>query len=189
MKGRFTQLLGAATVAAASSVPLAAHAAQDIFLKLDGIEGESLDKTHKGELDITSFSLGVANSGTTHTGTGSGTTGKASFEDLSVSAASSKASPTLGLYCASGKTIPKATLTVRASLSANLPPVEYYVVTLENVLVSSVKSSGSPEGSKLAETYTLSFSKITWSYTPVNDSGKAQAPVVHDFNIATNDGG
>ena len=35
----------------------------DAFLKLDGIEGESNDKTHKGEIEISSYSWGVANSG------------------------------------------------------------------------------------------------------------------------------
>ena len=35
-------------------------AAVDYFLKLDGIEGESADLTHKGEIDVLSFSWAEA---------------------------------------------------------------------------------------------------------------------------------
>ena len=37
--------------------------AYDAFLKIDGIEGESNDKTHKGEIELSSFSWGVSNAG------------------------------------------------------------------------------------------------------------------------------
>jgi len=36
----------------------------DYFLKLDGIEGESQDYKHKGEIDVESFSWGVSQVGT-----------------------------------------------------------------------------------------------------------------------------
>ena len=35
----------------------------DAFLKIDGIDGESLDKNHKDEIEIDSYSWGVANTG------------------------------------------------------------------------------------------------------------------------------
>ncbi len=36
----------------------------DYFLKIDGIQGESQDKTHKNEIEIESFSWGAIQSGT-----------------------------------------------------------------------------------------------------------------------------
>ena len=33
----------------------------DAFLKIEGIEGESTDKVHPGEIEIQSFSWGVSN--------------------------------------------------------------------------------------------------------------------------------
>ena len=36
----------------------------DAFLKLDGVKGESFDNTHKGEIDILSFSWGVSQTST-----------------------------------------------------------------------------------------------------------------------------
>ena len=36
----------------------------DYFLKLDGIPGEANDKTHKGEIEVESFSWGEHQTGT-----------------------------------------------------------------------------------------------------------------------------
>ena len=33
----------------------------DAFLKIEGIDGESADKTHPGEIEVVSFSWGVSN--------------------------------------------------------------------------------------------------------------------------------
>ena len=35
----------------------------DYFLKIDGIPGESQDKTHKNEIQLNSFSWGATNAG------------------------------------------------------------------------------------------------------------------------------
>ena len=52
-----------------------------MFLKLNGVDGESKDKTHKKEIDVLSWSWGMANSGTAHVGGGAGA-GKVSVQDL-----------------------------------------------------------------------------------------------------------
>jgi len=84
----------------------------DAFLLLDGIKGESNDAKHKGEIDVRSFSWGVAQTGAGHTGMGSGA-GKADFQDLQIVKTVDKSTPLLKLACASGKHITKGKLTVR----------------------------------------------------------------------------
>ena len=42
----------------------------DYFLKIDGIQGESQDKTHKNEIEIMSFGWGATNTGTALVGGG-----------------------------------------------------------------------------------------------------------------------
>ena len=54
----------------------------DYFLKLDGIEGDSTDAKHKGELKLESFSWGLAQTVAPARGAGGGA-GKAQFQDLS----------------------------------------------------------------------------------------------------------
>lgn len=43
----------------------------DMFLKIDGIEGESLDDRHKGEIQISAYSLAAANAGSAGSSSGS----------------------------------------------------------------------------------------------------------------------
>ena len=83
----------------------------DAFLKLEGIEGESTDRTHKGEIEISSFSWGVSNTGSS--GGSGGGAGKALLQDFHFTMPTSKASPNLMLACATGRHSQQATLTCR----------------------------------------------------------------------------
>src|SRR5688572_31703919 len=86
--------------------------AVDVFLKLGDIKGESKDSKHPGEIDVLSWSWGVAQTGTMSVGGGGGA-GKASFSDLSFMHGVDKASPVLMKACATGEHIKEATLTAR----------------------------------------------------------------------------
>src|SRR5213593_2324488 len=84
-------------------------AAVDYFLKLDGIEGESQDAKHKGEIDLESWSWGETQTGTMHAGGGGGA-GKVQMQDFHFVMKVNKSSPKLMLACASGEHIKSATL-------------------------------------------------------------------------------
>ncbi|GHU15236.1 hypothetical protein AGMMS50225_28370 [Betaproteobacteria bacterium] len=56
--------------------------AQDIFLKISGIEGESQDASHKGEIEVLGWNWGMNQESNMHNGSGGGA-GKATVEDLS----------------------------------------------------------------------------------------------------------
>ncbi len=68
----------------------------DIFLKIDGVKGESSDAQHREEIEPASFSWGVSQEGATSAGGGAGA-GKASFQDLHIIMNVSRASPQLFL--------------------------------------------------------------------------------------------
>jgi type VI protein secretion system component Hcp len=73
--------------------------AVDMFLKLSNdIKGESQDHKHKDEIDVLAWSWGVSQSGTFHQGGGGGS-GKASFQDISVTKYVDKASNGLLRAC------------------------------------------------------------------------------------------
>jgi len=134
--------------------------AVDMFLLLDGIKGESADKNHKGEIDVLAWSWGLSNSGSFHHGEGGGS-GKANFQDISVTKYVDKASADLLYSSASGKHIPKAKLTVR---KAGENPLEYLTFELEHILVSSVSTGGSGGEDRLTENVSLNFAKIKMEY-------------------------
>ena len=157
-------------------------AAVDYFLKIDGIEGESTDSKHKGEIDIQSFSFGVANSGS-HAGGGGGGSGKASFQDLHFTTNVSKASPKLMLACATGEHIKKAVLTVR---KAGKDQQEYMKVTLEDLLVSSYQDGGH-EGSVFpSDQFALNFSKIEFDYKEQKSDGTLGGSVKTGYDVKAN---
>jgi hypothetical protein len=97
------------------------------FLKLDGIQGESKDARHAGEIELESFSWGEANVGAGAAGGGGGGAGKVHVDDLHVVTRTSKASPALFLACASGQHFKQAVLTARRAGKA---PQEFLVIRL-----------------------------------------------------------
>jgi type VI secretion system secreted protein Hcp len=84
----------------------------DCNLKIDGVDGESAHKDHKGEIQVLSWSWGVTQPSTSGLGGGAGQ-GKATPSSLKFTHAYDKASPVLAKQCASGKHFPTAVLTVR----------------------------------------------------------------------------
>lgn len=146
----------------------------DYFLKLDGVEGESQDDKHKGEIEVLSWSLGATNSGSFALGSGGGTS-KVNVHDMHFTKYIDKSSPTLFKFCATGKHIPKGTLTVRKA-GVKEGQVEYLKVELNDVLISSVQTSGSGAGGQLPnESLSLNFSKIEMQYKEQKPDGAAGA--------------
>lgn len=141
--------------------------AVDMFLELEGVKGESRDKAHKGKIDVLAWSWGLSNSGTFHSGSGGGA-GKANFQDISFTKYVDAASPTLMLYCANGKHFATGKLIVR---KAGENPLEYIIVELENILVSSYSTGGSGGEDRLTENVTLNFAKIKVTYWTQSDKG------------------
>ena len=92
-------------------------AAVDLFLKIDGIQGESKDAKHANEIDVDAFSWGETNV-VSNAGGGRGA-GKVAMQDFHFTKRLDTASPMLFLACASGKHFPKAVLTARKAGQAS----------------------------------------------------------------------
>ena len=107
--------------------------AVDYFLKIEGIEGESQDKTHKGEIELLSFNWGGTQTSSVATGSGSGA-GRVNLSDFSVAKHYDKASPKLFLAMATGQHFKSGTLTAR---KAGKDQQEYLKVTLTDLFVTS----------------------------------------------------
>jgi type VI secretion system secreted protein Hcp len=153
-----------------------------MFLKLDGIKGESGDHKHKDEIHIESFSWGLSQSGASGTGGGGGA-GKVSVHDISCTKFTDKASPELMLACASGKHIKEGLITVR---KAGEQPVEYLKIKLTDILISGYQTAG--HGSDLlTENVTLNFAKFNVDYQEQGPDGKAKGgPVSMGWDVKAN---
>jgi len=156
--------------------------AADMFLKLEGVDGESKDDSHKKEIDVLAWSWGASQSGTGHTGGGSGA-GKVTVQDVSVTKYVDSASHLLLLDCCNGQHIKKGTLVVR---KAGATPLEYIKLTMEDILVTHVSTGGSGGEDRLTETVTLNFSKFKYEYTPQKADGSGDGTKETGWDIAAN---
>lgn len=162
----------------------ATAAAVDYFLKIDGIEGESTDARHKGEIEIESFSWGESNTGRTSSGGGGGA-GKVQMQDIHFTTKISKASPKLFLSCASGKHIKKATLIAR---KAGKEQQEFLKIEFTDVLVSSYQTGGSESDGLPTDQVSLNFTKIEFDYAPQNPDGSIGGVIGGSWDISENIG-
>jgi type VI secretion system secreted protein Hcp len=153
-----------------------------MFLKIDGIKGESTDKAHKDEIDLLSFEFAASNSGSFNMGPGGGA-GKSSVTDITVSKYVDAASTELLKHCLTGKHIDKIVLTVR---KAGDTPLEYTIITLEKVLVTRYSPSGQKDGDRLTETVALNFAKIVMDYDTQNDKGAKGDHYSAGYSISEN---
>ena len=157
-------------------------AALDVFMKIDGIEGEAQQKGHEGEIDVLDWSWGLSQSGTMHIGGGSGT-GKAQVQDLSFTKWTDSTTPDLIRAVFNGNHFARVILTVSR---ADTQGSEFYKMTMEKVLVTSVSTGGSGGEDRLTETVTLNFANVCISYQPTNRDGSPGSLIDACWNIAEN---
>ena len=156
--------------------------AVDMFLKLDGVQGESRDSKHSKEIDVLSWSWAADQSGKAGNQSGAGA-GKVHVHDIQVTKYMDKSSPVLMLYCCNGKHISKATLTCR---KAGENPVEYLKIELEEVIITNYTTGGTTQDDRQMENISLNFAKFKKIYTPQSAQGSAEGAIEHGWNIAEN---
>jgi type VI secretion system secreted protein Hcp len=162
-----------------------AQMAADMFLKIDGIPGESKDASHQDEIDIFSYTWGESQPVAPGSiGPGGLSTGKVAMQDFHFAMQVNKASPKLFLACANGARIKNAILSVRRS-GAN--PVEFLKWTLTDITVASYQTAASvPSGELPTDQVSLRFTKIETEYTPVKPDGSLGTPIKEGWDLATN---
>ena len=126
-----------------------------------------------------------------------GGAGKATFSGVRFRKLLDTASIPIALACASGLHIQSA----RVAFRRPSPPLDFYVVTLEDVVVTHVGQCAttgiqsplafealgkSPAGAALLEEVTLHFGKIRWEYRPGGRKGQAPPPIIGGWDVKAN---
>lgn len=158
--------------------------ASDMFLKLDGIKGESTDDKHKDEIEIINFSWGAHSSSSIGSASTGGGVGKASFSDFSFNKKVDIASPKLALISARGEHIKTATISIRKSGGA-AGQVDYQVYTLDTIYVTGLQITGDSSG-EFYESLTLAPTKFKWEYKQQNAEGGLTGNVAVTVDRAKN---
>ena len=155
----------------------------DYFLKVDGVDGESTDDKHKGEIELTSWSVGGTNAGSFSSGGGGGS-GKVVLQDFHIVKKADKASAKLFAACCTGEHLKSATLTCR---KAGKDQQEFLKIVMTNVLVSSFQTGGS-EGSDIIpmDQVALNFGKIEYKYKEQKPDGTLGGEIIGGWDVTTN---
>lgn len=171
--GKFTSTVIIATFCGVASCYAIAD---DLFLNIDGLQGESVDALHPNEVVLQSYNVGVS------VPVSDFLSGKADARDLTAVAFTSKVTPRLFVYVAMGTHIPTVTLTVRSKVP-NQAPFDYLKIKLTGVLVVSVSLGSATGTGRGVDTYTFNYEKIEFEYTPRNADGTAGSPVRSGFDF------
>jgi type VI secretion system secreted protein Hcp len=156
----------------------------EIFLKLDGITGESQKSGAEGWIEIFSFSNGASNPSSVAFGTGSGA-GKVDLSSISLQKQLDSASPHLFANCCSGTHIATGKMVVRESTGGNTTQT-YFEYDMTEVFIDSISWGGSAGGGKPSESVSLSAKSLQVTYTPQNADGSLGSKVVKGWNVTTN---
>jgi type VI secretion system secreted protein Hcp len=159
--------------------------AADYFLKIDGIDGESQDQTHKNSIELESFSWSghQASSGSISTGAGHGV-GKVTVSALDCNTLLAKDTPKLFAALCSGTHIAKAVLTGRKS-GGDGKQVDFVKITMSGVAISSV-SLASGKGSIPSVTFALNFAKMEWEYKAQDAKGNVSVASTAGWDFKQN---
>jgi type VI secretion system secreted protein Hcp len=153
-----------------------------MFIKLEGIDGESEDDKHKKWVDVLNFSYATSQPSSNQFGGGGGT-GRANFSDFSFSHYVDRASPNLFLYCAQGKHIDKV---VFHCCKTDKGTEEFLTVTMQDVMVTHVSPAGGNGETLIMESVGLSPAIIEFQYKQQKKDGSFDAAVTRGWDIKAN---
>lgn len=156
----------------------------EIFLKLDGIDGESEKKGAEAWIEIFSFSNGASNPSSVAFGTGSGA-GKVDLSSLSLQKQLDKSSPKLFLNCCAGTHIAKGNMIVREATGGDTTAI-YYQYDMTEVFVDSISWGGAANGGKPSESLALSAKSLMITYWPQDAKGAVGNKIPAGWDVSKN---
>lgn len=154
----------------------------DIFLKVDGVIGESKDAQHQGWIQIESFNWGATQPSGMEAGSGGGS-GKVRYRDLTVNAFIDKAVPNIMRYVSNGKHINSVQV---SSCKAGGEQLEFFRITLKQVMVTDVIFNGASEHDLFSVTYCFRAAEVSTHYFEQISEGSRGAESSFGWNIKEN---
>jgi len=167
-------------------------AAVDMFIKIDGIEGEAEDKQHSDWIDVLSIAWGPtgtpvratttvrANTRVRQDGAQRKRPGRVKYGDVTLKKAYDASSASLAEACANGKHIPKLVL---EWTTTDGDGSKYVRLEMEDVIISSY-SIDATDGDRPTESISLNFAKVKSKYIPQEERGQAAS----SWKVETMDG-
>lgn len=156
-------------------------AAYDMFLRIDGISGESTDAKHPQWIEVLNFNQGLTLPGIG----GAAGVGQADFDDFLIVKWVDKSSPKLCVACADGTHIPEVTLEL---CHAGGNKYKFMEIQLSDCIVTAYRIVGSVQGGETRplEEVAFCYDKIQWTYTVINPDGSSGGNVAAGWDLSAN---
>ena len=151
----------------------------NIFIDVDGVDGESKDDAHDKWIEVLSsdFSMSSPSSGTGSTRR----RGEIVFEDIILTKEIDKSTPKLQEKCAKGAVIPEVEIDVTRNVGGYPITVIRYV--LKNVMLTSFISTAGTSEEPPMDTFTLNYEEIKVTYTELDDEGGSKGNVEWEYKL------
>lgn len=157
----------------------------DIFLKLDGIKGESTSSKHKDEIELLSFSWGATQTAIPSGGSGgSNRAAKTNFASFDLTKELDASSPKLFSTLALGKHVADGELTIRR---AGGNQATLFSMKFADLMIDKFNHGDNKTGA-LTENVGFNFSKVEVSYYPQSSQGKSASPITAKYDLKTSKG-
>lgn len=152
-----------------------------MFLKMDGIAGDSKNYDYKGWSDVVSWSWGLSSNRNSAQLHDDDTT---SFKEISITKRIGMDSTDMMLLFAQGKTVKNVELNIIPVVGARDAKQKYLSMLMENVVIKSITTGGSATEDFFKEDIVLLFDKIRFVYnhnTAANTQNPAGTSVDYKF--------
>lgn len=152
-------------------------------MKIKDVPGTTDMAGYEKQIEVLSYSHGVAMQVTGDVSNTERTSGKPRMQDFHVTKYIDKSTPLLNQKCCEATNLGEVQLTVARNDAGAVIP--FIVYTLSDVVISSV-SVGGGGGDKPVESISLNFSGIKWDYTAQKEAGGKDGVVAGGWDVAAN---
>jgi type VI secretion system secreted protein Hcp len=146
----------------------------EVYLTVDGVEGEAKAEGFEGQIVLDSFQLGANNPTSIGAGGGAGA-GKVTLSNFTVSKKTDKSSVPLFLACCKGQHFADAEVTIR---KAGGEQIEFLKYKFDTLFVEDISWSGGTGDDLPTELLSLAYGSVEMTYTPQKKDGSADSPIV-----------
>ncbi len=158
----------------------------EMFLRLDGIDGESLDEEQTNQIEIMDFKWGVAHEGDRSKEDSDPSKISPTFTVITINKIFDKASPNLLRFFTKGTEIAEGTVTFRKLAGGE--KVRYLIIKLEKIRITAFDWNHEGQDGVVHEEIHLDVGGFFATYTRQANSGNVAGFLDFGFDILAADG-
>jgi len=166
-------------------MPGAAQASINIYMLIDGIEGDVTAQGHENWIKVVSLGYGFNRQISATTGGAQRESSAPSGSEVKVLKNIDISTPALLMEALTGAAI--RTVTIHFVNVGGQESQTFFELELTDTLISAIRHSFLPDD-QIVESLNLDFAKIEWKLTPIDNEGKSGSPIPGGFDFAQNKG-